>query len=186
MSDRDALAQATDVLRRTPDVLRALLGGLDPSWTDTPDVPEAGWRPKDVVGHLITGELTNWIPRVERILEHGTTRAFDRFDRFAHAERDVDPTLDELLDRFAELRRASLERLDEIVTDTAVLDRHGLHPVLGEVTLGQLISTWAVHDLDHTAQVYAALAGSHEADVGPWRTFLGILLRRHDPAAQPD
>ncbi|MDQ3870070.1 MAG: DinB family protein [Chloroflexota bacterium] len=109
---------------------------------------------------------------------------FDRFDRFAHLERDTDATLDELLDRFAQLRSQNLGRLDELVTDTD-LDRRGLHPALGEVTLRELLATWAVHDLDHVAQIFAGLAGSHDADVGPWKGYLGILLGRDDPAAVP-
>jgi hypothetical protein len=54
---------------------------------------------------------------------------------------------------------------------------------LGEVTLRELISTWAVHDLDHVAQIFAGMAGSHDAEVGPWKAYLGILLRRDDPSA---
>ena len=74
----DFIGTTTDLLRRTPELLRALLVGLPEDWTDTADVPENGWRPKDVVGHLITGELTDWVERTERILEHGTSMPFDR------------------------------------------------------------------------------------------------------------
>jgi hypothetical protein len=177
------VVETTDLLRRTPEVLRALLAGLPEAWTDTPDVPENGWRPKDVVGHLVTGELTDWIERTQRILEHGTGVPFDRFDRFAHAGRDAETPLDVLLERFAELRANNLARFDELVTDDADLDRRGLHPSLGEVTLRELLSTWAIHDLDHVSQIFAGMAGSHDADVGPWKAYLGILLRREDPAA---
>ena len=180
----DFVGTTTDLLRRTPELLRALLAGLPDDWTDTADVPENGWRPRDVVGHLITGELTDWIERTERILEHGTSVPFEKFDRFAHADRDTDATLDELIDRFATLRAENLARLDELVTD-ADLDRRGMHPSLGEVTLRELLATWAVHDLDHVSQIFAGMAGSHDAEVGPWKAYLGILLRREDPAAVP-
>jgi hypothetical protein len=178
----DFIGETTSLLRRTPAVLRALLAGLPEAWTDTTDVPEDGWRPKDVVGHLITGELTDWIERTQRIVEHGTSLAFDRFDRFAHAERDTDATLDDLVEHFARLRAENLARLDELVGE-GDLDRRGLHPSLGEVTLRELLSTWAVHDLDHVSQIFAGMAGSHDAEVGPWKAYLGILLRREDPAA---
>lgn len=178
----DFIAETTDLLRRTPELLRALLTGLPEAWTDTADVPDNGWRPKDVVGHLITGELTDWIERTQRILEHGTTVPFDKFDRFAHAERDTDASLEELIERFATLRAENLARLAELVTADD-LDRRGLHPSLGEVTLRELLATWAVHDLDHVSQVFAGMAGSHDAEVGPWKTYTGILLRRDDPAA---
>jgi len=178
----DVIGETTNLLRRTPDVLRSLLVGLPDSWTDTTDVPEHGWRPHAVVGHLITGELTDWIERTQLILEHGTSQPFEKFDRFAHADRDADATLDDLVEHFARLRSENLARLAELVTEED-LDRRGMHPSLGEVTLRELLATWAVHDLDHVAQIYAAMAGSHDAEVGPWKAYLGILLRRDDPAA---
>jgi hypothetical protein len=175
------VAQTTDLLARTPDLLRTLLIGLPEAWTDTPDTAE-GWRPRDVVGHLITGEQTDWMVRTKRILEDGTSRGFDRFDRFAMLERDAGVPLDELVEQFAQLREANMAALRDLITD-ADLDRRGQHPSLGEVTLRELLATWAVHDLDHIAQIYAGLAGSHDADVGPWKAYLGILLRREDPSA---
>jgi hypothetical protein len=174
--------EIVNLLARTPAVLRDLLAGLPDEWVDTPDT-EGGWRPRDVVGHLITGEQTDWLARTRRILEHGTTKAFDRFDRFAMLERDAGKSLDELVAQFGELRASNLARLRELVQTDADLDRRGLHPSLGEVTLGNLLSAWAVHDLDHIGQIYAGLAGSHDASVGPWKAYLGILLRRDDPAA---
>jgi len=177
------VAETTAVLARTPMLLRTLLIGLPEAWTQTPDVVD-GWRPRDVVGHLITGEQTDWMTRTQRILEHGTSRPFDRFERFAMLERDADVPLDDLVVQFAALRAANLTSLSELVDD-GDLDRRGLHPSLGEVTLRELLSTWAVHDLDHVGQIFAGLAGSHDADVGPWKAYLGILLRRDDPAAVP-
>ena len=176
-------ADTIALLARTPEVLRSLLTGLPERWTDTPDVVD-GWRPRDVVGHLITGEQTDWITRTRRILEHGTSLQFDRFDRFAMLERDTNVPLAELVEEFADLRTANLAALGELVTD-ADLDKRGLHPSLGEVTLRELLATWAVHDLDHIGQIYAGLAGSHDGDVGPWKAYLGILLRRDDPSAVP-
>jgi hypothetical protein len=175
------LAQTTTILERTPQLLRTLLVGLPPAWTDTPDTPH-GWRPRDVVGHLITGEQTDWIARTRRILEHGTAVPFDRFDREAMLERDAGVPLDELVEQFVKLRTANLAELAELAND-ADLDRRGMHPSLGEVTLRELLATWAIHDLDHVAQIYAGLAGSHDSDVGPWKAYLGILLRRDDPSA---
>jgi hypothetical protein len=177
------LADTTDLLGRTPHVVRALLHGIPDRWTGTADV-EGGWRPHDVVGHLISAELDDWIPRARRIIEDGTSRPFDPFDRFAHVERDAAATLDEQVDRFTELRAESLAALAQLATEDD-LDRRGSHPALGEVSLRELLATWAVHDLDHVAQVFAAMAGSHDADVGPWKHYLGILLRRDDPAAVP-
>ena len=172
------LAETAALLERTPRVVHALLDGLPETWLGTPDTQD-GWTPRDVVGHLISAELDDWIPRAEMILRDGTDRAFDPFDRFAHVERDVDVPLPALVDQFEVLRGEQLARLRELVAD-ADLDRVGRHPELGEVTMRELLATWAVHDLDHVAQIYAALAGSYDAEVGPWKAYLGILLRR-DP-----
>jgi hypothetical protein len=179
----DFLAETTALLARTPAVLRTLLIGLPEGWTDMPDVAD-GWLPRDVVGHLITGEETDWMSRARRILEQGTAVPFDRFQRFAMLERDAGVPLDELVERFATLRADNLLALADLVGD-ADLDRRGLHPSLGEVTLRELLATWAVHDLDHLSQIYAGLAGSRDGEVGPWKEYLGILLRRENPAAVP-
>jgi DinB family protein len=170
------LADTTALLERTPRVVRGLLDSLPNTWLDTPDTPH-GWTPRDVVGHLISAELDDWIPRVELILEHGTKRPFEPFDRFAHTDRDRGVSLPTLIDRFEQIRRDQLKRLAELVGEDD-LDKVGRHPELGEVTMRQLLATWAVHDLDHVAQIYAALAGSQDEAVGPWKAYLGILLRR--------
>jgi hypothetical protein len=178
------MTDTVDVLGRTPAAISALLIGVPNAWTQTPDVAD-GWQPRDVVGHLISAEIDDWIPRVERIFEDGTSKPFDPFDRFAHVERDSGVPLDRLVERFVDLRTESLARLDELVGDEADLDRRGLHSALGEVTLRELLATWTVHDLDHVSQIFAGMAASQDAAVGPWKTYLGILLRRDDPAAIP-
>ncbi len=181
MTESDAvfLDETIALLERTPNVLHALLDDLPASWLAGRDTPD-GWAASDVVGHLISGESDDWIPRAEIIVRDGTTRPFDPFDRFAHVERDRDVALPARLDRFAELRAAGIARLRVLVGE-ADLDRVGRHPELGEVTMRQLLATWAIHDLDHVAQVEAALAGSRDAAVGPWKAYLGILLRRDAP-----
>jgi len=177
------LPETTALLERTPRVLSELLVDLPESWLDGRDTPD-GWQPRDVVGHLISAELDDWIPRAAMILEHGSARPFDPFDRFAMLERDRDVPLTSLVGQFAELRANSLRELGQLVTDDQ-LDSVGRHPTLGEVTLRQLLATWAVHDLDHIAQVFAGLSATRDEAVGPWKEYLGILLRREDPSAVP-
>jgi uncharacterized damage-inducible protein DinB len=173
------LEESIALLERTPRVLHELLAGLPDSWLGAPDTPD-GWTARDVVGHLISAELDDWIPRAEIIVSDGTSRTFEPFDRFAHVERDRDVSLHELLDRFAGLRAQSIGRIRELVADDDDLELRGLHPdpQIGEVNMGELIATWTVHDLDHIAQIYAALAGARDGQVGPWKAYLGILLRR--------
>ena len=172
-----SLDETTALLERTPNVVRALLGELPDGWLGEPDTV-GGWTARDVVGHLISAELDDWIPRAEIILADGTSRPFEPFNRFAHVERDRGVRLAALIDRFDQLRTQNVRRLRELVRDDADLDRRGRHPELGEVTLGELIATWAVHDLDHLAQIYSSMAASRDEAVGPWKAYLGILLRR--------
>ena len=169
------------LLERTPRVLRELLDGLPESWLSERDT-DGGWTAKDVVGHLVSGEIDDWIPRIEIILRDGTHRPFDPFDRFAHEARDRHVPLTRLIERFAQLRAANVVRLRELVTDDD-LERRGIHPEFGEVTLRQHLATWTVHYLDHVAQAYTSIAASRDAAVGPWKAYLGILLRRDAPSA---
>lgn len=177
MSEAAFLPNTLELLERTPRLLNDLLAGLPDDWLTEPDAP-GGWTPRDVVGHLISSELMDWIPRTEIILSVGTQRPFEPFDRFAHVGRDRGASLAALLDRFAQLRTRSMAQFSELVRDEADLERRGMHPELGEVTLRQHLATWSVHDLDHVAQIFAALAGSCDQAVGPWKAYLGILLRR--------
>ena len=177
------LDETVALFERTPRVLTELLDGLPETWLGGRDTPD-GWQPRDVVGHLISAEIDDWIPRAEIIKHDGPNRPFDKFDRFAHEERDRGVPMAALLERFAELRAVTLRRLGELVTDDD-LDRVGRHPSLGEVTMRQLLATWAVHDLDHISQVFAALSASQDEAVGPWKAYLGILLRREEPGAIP-
>jgi len=171
------LDESIALLERTPRVLHELLAGLPESWLTSRDTPD-GWAARDVVGHLVTAELDNFVTRAEVIINDGTSRPFDPFDRFAHEERDRDVSLHELLDQFAELRAENVARIRELIDDDSMMELHGIHPDLGEVTMSQLIATWTVHDLDHIAQIYAALAGARDEAVGPWKANLGILKRR--------
>jgi len=164
------------LLQRTPAVLSALLDGL-PEVLVRATEGDGTWSPYDVVGHLIHGERTDWIPRSRHILS-GETRPFDSFDRTAQFTASAGRTLAELLDEFAHLRRNNLATLAEFHLSEADFVRTGLHPELGLVTLGQLLATWVVHDLDHLGQVARTMAKRHTANVGPWIAYLSILNDR--------
>jgi hypothetical protein len=165
---------ALPVLRRTPSVLRALLSELPDPWITATEGPGT-WSPFDVVGHLIHGDRTDWMPRVEHILRHGDSVAFPAFDREAMFTASRGLSLGELLDTFDGSRTESLGRLLALgLTDTD-LERRGRHPELGAVTLGQHLSTWVAHDLSHIGQVVRVMARQYSSAVGPWRAYLPIL-----------
>ena len=168
------LDHALPVLQRTPLVIRDLLSNLPDAWTTATEGPGT-WSPFDIVGHLIHAERTDWIPRVEHLLQHGDALAFPPFDREGMFAASRGRSLSELLDEFAAVRAQSLARLAELgVTDGDLLET-GRHPEFGVVTLGQLLSTWVVHDLTHVSQVVRVMSKQYEAAVGPWRAYLSIL-----------
>jgi hypothetical protein len=171
------LALGISVLERTPATLRALLHGLGPAWTDATEGPET-WSPYAIVGHLIHGERTNWIPRAQLILAQGPNRRFTPFDRVAPLRENQSESLDDLLDEFARLRAANLTTLaDWRLTDTE-LALEGEHPEFGVFLLRQLLATWVAHDLGHIAQVARVMAKQYRETVGPWRAYLPILTRK--------
>jgi DinB superfamily len=171
------LSDGVAVLERTPRVLRDLLGGLPEGWVSATEGPDT-WSPFDVVGHLIHGERTDWIPRLEIILADGEARAFDPFDRFAQFEESRGRTLEELLDTFAVLRAGSLARLASFDLTAADLRRRGRHPELGPVTLEQLLATWVAHDLSHLGQIARVMGKAYTEAVGPWAEYLPMLRPR--------
>jgi hypothetical protein len=168
------MEEAIAILARTPETLDALLRGLPDGWIVANEGGDT-WSPFDVIGHLIHGERTDWVPRAKMILERGEERAFDTFDRFAQFSQSEGRTLAGLLDELATLRRENLRELTALRLTDADLESRGRHPVLGIVTLRQLLATWVAHDLDHVVQISRVLARQYSDEVGPWRAYLRII-----------
>lgn len=168
------LESAISVLAKTPGTLRALLEGSPREWTRSNEGGET-WSPFDVLGHLIHGERTDWIPRARVILETGEGRPFTPFDRFAQFRESVGKSVEQLLDDFETLRAENLRALDGLRLSESDLARTGSHPELGRVTLGQLLATWVAHDLDHIVQIARTMARQYQDAVGPWRAYLSVL-----------
>jgi DinB superfamily len=171
------LDKAIAVLARTPATLRTLLKDLPRDWVDTNEGADT-WSPYDVIGHLIHGERADWIARAKIILEHGESRPFDPFDRFAQFEESKGKTLGELLEEFAALRERNLAALREMKIGAGDFEKTGQHPALGRVTLKELLATWVTHDLDHIAQVARTMAKQYASEVGPWQAYISILHDR--------
>ena len=167
---------AVAILERTPSSLTVLLNGLPETWIRATE-GEGTWSPYDVIGHLIHGERTDWVPRARHILA-GETRPFETFDRMAQFTESEGKSIGELLEIFADLRRENVAALVGMNLTQADLARRGLHPELGDVTLGQLLATWVVHDLDHVAQIARTMAKVYGKATGPWTAYLSILRDR--------
>jgi hypothetical protein len=170
------LEEAVAILERTPATVSALLDGVPETFVRATE-GEGTWSPYDVVGHLVNGERTDWMERARHILS-GDPRPFTPFNRTAQFTESEGKTLAELLKSFAELRGRNLAELVEMRLGTGDLLRTGRHPDFGEVTLGQLLAAWVVHDLDHVAQLARTMAKVYAEAVGPWAAYLSILRDR--------
>ncbi|HEY2094248.1 MAG TPA: DinB family protein [Thermoanaerobaculia bacterium] len=169
-----SLDQTVALLSRTPATLDAWLRDLPDLWTLTNE-GEGTFSAFDVVGHLIHGERTDWIPRAQMLLQYGESRSFEKFDRLAQERESQGRSLGELLDTFAALRAENLVELRRLDLQPSDLERRGLHPELGVVTLGQLLATWAAHDLTHLHQISRVMAHQYREAVGPWTDYLGVM-----------
>lgn len=169
-----SLSKSIEILERTPEILGVMLQDLSIEWTSSNESGET-WSVYDIVGHLIHGELTDWIPRMEIILSEKLDKTFLPFDRFAQLEKSKGKTLEQLLAEFEALRRENIKLLRSKDLTDLDLEQTGVHPAFGAVTLSQLISTWTVHDLNHIAQISRVMAKQYKAEVGPWTQYLRIL-----------
>jgi uncharacterized damage-inducible protein DinB len=170
------LNKSVEILEKTPSVIEVILKGISEDWTMNNEGKDT-WSPYDVVGHLVNAEKTNWIPRMEVILANNNDKKFPSFDRFAQFKDSKGKSLKALIEEFKTLRKKNIVKLRLKQLDSTDLLKKGIHPEFGKVTLKQLLSTWVVHDLAHTAQITRVMAKQYKAEVGPWVEYLSILKR---------
>jgi hypothetical protein len=168
------LHHTISLLTRTPATVNALLRDLPEAWTRGNE-GENTWSAFDIVGHLIHGERTDWMPRARMVLQFGETKAFEPFDRWGQERESQGKSLGQLLDEFAGLRSENLNELRALDLRQEDLERRGRHPALGVVTLSELLATWAAHDLTHLHQIARVMAHQYREAVGPWSAYLGVL-----------
>ena len=167
------IKKAIEILEQTPHTLDSFLGNLSQDWINNNEGRET-WSPFDVIGHLIHGEKTDWIDRLNKTLS-ANDKHFVPFDRFAQFEDSKGKTLHELLAEFKQLRKRNLNYLRSLNLPESDLAQKGIHPEFGEVTAKQLLATWVTHDLGHIAQIARVLAKQYTEEVGPWTAYISIL-----------
>ena len=168
------IEKSIEILQRTPEVLYTMLHHISADWTSNNEGGET-WSVYDIVGHLIHGEKTDWIPRAQIILSEKADKTFPAFDRFAQFEDSKGKSLEELLEEFRSLRKKNMDLLISKRVSDKQLQDVGIHPAFGEVTFSQLLATWVVHDLNHIAQISRVMAKQYKAEVGPWIAYLRVL-----------
>lgn len=171
---RQNLDATVALLSRTPAALDALLRGLPEEWTER-DEGQGTWTVRGIMGHLLHGERTDWMPRARMILEFGEGRTFERFDRTAQDRGGSATSIETLLEEFAAARAGNLEELRGMGLSEADLRKTGVHPVFGRVTLSELLATWAAHDMTHLHQISRVMAVQYREAAGPWVAFLGVM-----------
>lgn len=173
--------EAISILNRTPKVLSIQLSGLSEEWLRSNE-GGSSWSPHQVLGHLVYGEETDWLPRTKIILEFGRKKEFEPYDRFAQDRLYVDKSTEELLDLFAIKRAQNLESLENMALSFTDLKKKGKHPELGEITLLEMLSAWVVHDFGHIVQINRTLAKNYKNEIGPWSKYLTVV--RSNPAPE--
>jgi uncharacterized damage-inducible protein DinB len=168
------LEASMEILERTPTVLHTMLQNISSGWTSNNEGGET-WSVYTIIGHLIHGEKTDWIPRTEIILSEKPDKTFQPFDRFAQFKETEGKSLAVLLDEFKTLRKKNIEYLRSKKLTGKNLEENGIHPAFGEVSLSQLLASWVVHDLNHIAQISRVMAKQYKTAVGPWTSYLKIL-----------
>ena len=168
------LKKSIEILEKTPGIIRDLLTGLSEEWVINNEGPET-FSPYDVVGHLIHGEKTDWPGRIQMILDHGISKPFVPYERFAMYEESKGKSLEDLLAEFETIRKKNLTWLRSLKLTEADFDKRGVHPKFGEVTLRQLMSTWVIHDLTHMSQITRVMAKQYKEEMGPWLEYFRIM-----------
>jgi len=169
-----SVSDAINLLNRTPQVLKDLLSGIPDKLLHATEGGDS-WSPYDVVGHLIHGEKTDWIPRMNICLSDSDDKTFTPFDRFAQFEDSKGKTIDELLETFHKLREENIVTLRNFQLSSADLERTAIHPAFGTVTFQQLLATWVVHDQNHIYQIARTISYQYREETGPWKAYLRII-----------
>lgn len=168
------LSKSIEILEQTPKTLHNLLHKLSDDWVFATEGKDT-WSAYDIVGHLIHGENTDWIPRLNIILSDLQDKTFEPYNRFAQFENSKGKTLLELLNEFQQLRHKNLNYLKSLNLSEQQLHLQGMHPELGPVTLKQLIAAWVVHDLSHIHQISRVMSKQYSNEVGSWIDYMGVL-----------
>lgn len=168
------LDKSIEILERTPAVVTEMLQGLSKEWIFNSE-GENTWSPYDVIGHYIVGEKTDWIPRMRIILSENADKHFIPFDRFAQLSNDKNKPIESLLKEFSEWRRKNILELKAANLDEEKLNKKGIHPEFGEVTLRELLATWVTHDLNHIYQISRVMAKQYKEEIGPWPKYISIV-----------
>jgi hypothetical protein len=168
------LNKSIEMLERTPDVYFALFNNSKHNW-DKINEGIGTWSGYNMIGHFIHGEKTDWIPRAEIILGNKDNKTFEPYDRYAQDKLYSSQTTEELLAEFKILRNQNIQKLLSWNLSENDLNKQGIHPDLGTVTLRQLISTWTVHDIVHLNQVSRVIVKHYAEDVGPWKAYIKLL-----------
>jgi len=172
------IQEAISLLEKTPVTLQSMLDGLSTQWTNANE-GEDSWSAYDVVGHLVHGEQTDWMPRLEKVLAEGPIKTFDPYDRFAQLKASKGKSIEQLLATFALLRKENLKNLRAKNLTEDHLTKPAIHPSLGKIELKQMLSAWVVHDLGHIVQIARVLAKQYKDEIGPWTQYLTVV--NHTP-----
>jgi hypothetical protein len=158
-----------EILATTPEKLTREIGTMTRREMQTRPAPDK-WSVQEVLAHLDDLEETGMRARVAAMLEQDKPQLFS-FDQLARAKelgyaaRDARKSLASL----ARQRRANIKFLRKI--RPSQMKRSGVHPKVGEITVEELITEWAFHDLGHLKQILEIKRYALYPRIGNMRAF---------------
>jgi hypothetical protein len=115
--------------------------------------PAAGeWCVKEVLGHLIEAERRGFGGRI-RIILASDRPALERWDQaaVAKARKDCDASVEALVSELVGMREDYAATIAALRPEE--FERVGRHPVVGDLTVRDVVQEWVHHDRNHLKQM---------------------------------
>lgn len=161
------LSGIIELLERNGIAIASLLERMDQSVAEWKPLPDE-WSALEIASHLLDEERDDFRRRIRLTLED-PQQEWPPIDpegwvvEHEYARRN----LAEVLDAFREERRSSIEWLGTVSLD---LETSHLHPQLGRMRIGDLLASWAAHDLLHLRQLTRVQFQWLEREAAPYST----------------
>lgn len=132
--------------------------------------PDGAWSILEVLGHLADEEVEDFRTRLELTLRDPTL-LWPPIDpeRSAVERRYNEADLHVVLDRFLTERQQSISWLKSLPANTNWSISRS-HPTAGTLHAGDLLASWAAHDLLHLRQITKRLFQITQRDAGTFET----------------
>jgi len=162
-------SEVADLLEMSGRGFANTLQALSPevaSWRPAPDE----WCVNEVAGHVIEAEKRGFAGRIRQII-HEPEPELETWDSMAVAKErnDCARPPQQLKDELTELRDVSVKLVRSLKPEQ--MQRGGLHPKVGRLTIDELLHEWVHHDGNHLRQALGNVQAYVWPHMGNTRRF---------------